>query len=145
MRYLLPLILVALISLSLAGGVPNALAQEDYSKALSLYEKGDFNGAVTYLRDYVAQKPDPAAYYLLGYALYKLGKFNEASEYFKQAYLIDPGFSPQQMDYFKKQPPEEIQVIEQLSGRGESQDTQSEAAPPAEEQSSPAPGSEEAK
>ncbi|MGW8273342.1 MAG: tetratricopeptide repeat protein [Thermodesulfovibrionales bacterium] len=140
-----PLILVAFISLFLAASVPNALAAEDYSEALALYEKGDFSSAVTYLRDYVAQKPEASAYYLLGYALYKLGKFNEASEYFKQTYLIDPDFSPQQMDYFKKQPPAEVRVIEQLSGRAGSEEPQGETPPPAEGQPAPQQSAEEAK
>jgi hypothetical protein len=30
----------------------------------------------------------------MGYALYKLRKFNESTEYFRETYLIDPTFSP---------------------------------------------------
>ncbi|WP_407079706.1 tetratricopeptide repeat protein [Candidatus Hakubella thermalkaliphila] len=41
---------------------------------------------------------------MLGYALYKLGKFEEAIESFKQAYLLDPDFSLEKAGLIKKTP-----------------------------------------
>ena len=67
--------------------------EETYDRALHAYLKKDFKTAVKYLREYVAQKPDADAYYLLGYANYKLKNRKEAMGYFKEAYLIDPEFS----------------------------------------------------
>ncbi len=68
----------------------------EYEKALSYYNKGKFKEAAEILQEYVKHKPDSEAYYRTGYALYKLKRFDEADEYFRQAYLIDPNFSPQQ-------------------------------------------------
>ena len=53
------------------------------------------------------KNPDPTAYYLIGYSMYELGKFSEADEYFSDAYLIDPEFSPEKVILTKK-PSEEI-------------------------------------
>ena len=50
------------------------------------------------------KNPTPSAYYLLGYSLYKLGKFEEANEYFKEAYLLDPDFSLEKAGLIKKTP-----------------------------------------
>jgi hypothetical protein len=74
------------------------LAETDaeYEKALTFYNSGKYTEAVELLKNYVQTKPEPAAYYRIGYALYKLKKFNEADEYFKMTYLIDPMFSPQE-------------------------------------------------
>lgn len=66
-----------------------------YSKAIDAYRRGDFKKAVETLKDYLSERPDPKAYYLLGYASYKLKQHKEASEYFRQAYLIDPDFNPE--------------------------------------------------
>ncbi|MGE5893055.1 MAG: DUF5684 domain-containing protein [bacterium] len=106
---------VLILSCLLTWGIVAAQTTDEYQEALRYYEKGNFSEAVNYLKMYVDKKPDPSAYYLLGYSLYKLGRHSEASEYFKQAYLIDPNFSPQQMEYFKKQPKEEMKEIERLS------------------------------
>ena len=72
------------------------LAETDaeYDKALKYYNSGKYNDAVTLFKEYVKKKPEASAYYRIGYALYKLRRFNEADEYFKMVYLIDPGFSP---------------------------------------------------
>jgi hypothetical protein len=68
----------------------------EYEKALTYYNSGKYKEAIDLLNNYVQTKPEPSAYYRIGYALYKLKKFNEADEYFKMTYLIDPMFSPQQ-------------------------------------------------
>lgn len=70
-----------------------------YKKALRYYIKGNYSKAAEVFKEYVSQKPDAAAYYMLGYSLYKIGRHEEARRYFKQAYLIDPKFSPSKIDY----------------------------------------------
>jgi TolA-binding protein len=76
--------------------VSSVFAQEcEYDKALKAYMKNDFRSAVTCLIKYVNEKPDPDAYYLLGYASYKLKRHDEAMKYFREAYLIDPDSSPE--------------------------------------------------
>gem|GEM_PF-4029626 len=62
--------------------------------ALKAYNRGNFQRAVDLLKEQVKQRPDARAYYLIGYGLYSLGRYNEASEFFSQAYLIDPDFTP---------------------------------------------------
>src|SRR4030042_2230746 len=71
------------------------MAEENpYDKAVRAYMKKDFKTTVKYLKEYVAQKPDPQAYYLLGYALYKQKKHAESAKYFEEAYVLDPNISP---------------------------------------------------
>ena len=83
-------------------------AQEgSYEKGLQAYLKKDYGAAVKYLKEYVAAKPDAKGYYLLGYASYeskrrsghKQGRRDfwgdtETAKYFREAYRIDPDFSP---------------------------------------------------
>jgi hypothetical protein len=67
----------------------------DYDKAMKYYNAGKFSDAVKIFKEYIENKPDPAAYYRLGYSLYELGKYSEANKYFQDAYLINPSFSPE--------------------------------------------------
>lgn len=72
-----------------------AAAEENpYNRAVEAYLQKDYKTAVTYLREYVEKKPDPYAYYLLGYALYKMKKHAESAKYFDEAYVLDPNISP---------------------------------------------------
>lgn len=75
---------------------------EDFKKGLRYYGKRDYRNAEKYLKSYVSSVPDPAAYYLLGYADYKLKKFDDASAYFTEAYLIDPDISAKAAHFVKK-------------------------------------------
>lgn len=82
-----------------------------FEKALRAYLRKDYNTAARHLREYTAHTPDAAAFYLLGYSTYMLKRKtarlkgrhqsgdNEADEYFRQAYLIDPDFSPAAVDF----------------------------------------------
>lgn len=81
------------------GAVPN---DWEFRRGLKLYNSKNFKAAVRQLQEYVNRRPDPTAYYLIGYSLYKLGKFSEANEYFRQAYLIDPEFSLEKVGLIKK-------------------------------------------
>lgn len=88
------------------GTVPNS---EEFRKGLQYYNSKNYKAAVKQLKESVSKKPDPAAYYLIGYSLYKLGKFSEADEYFRQAYLIDPEFSLEKAGLIKKTSAERLQ------------------------------------
>ncbi len=70
-----------------------------YERALKYYATGKYTKAADTLKEYVEKKPDPTAYYLLGYSLYKIGKHDEARRYFRQVYLIDPKFDPSKIDF----------------------------------------------
>lgn len=70
-----------------------AITNADYEKALKYYNAGKYSEAVKLLKEYVKKNPNPSAYYRIGYGLYKQKNFDEANEYFKEAYLIDPSFS----------------------------------------------------
>ncbi len=77
-----------------------------YEKGLRAYLKKDYKTSVKYLKEYVAENRDAKGYYLLGYANYEVkrkGKSGgrrdfwgdtETAGYFKEAYRIDPDFSP---------------------------------------------------
>ena len=70
-------------------------AQElSYTRGTDAYARKDYKTAVRYLREYVEKKPDAYAYYLLGYAYYKLNNHPESMRAFKEAYDLDPGVSP---------------------------------------------------
>lgn len=66
----------------------------EYEQGKKYLYSGKFEEAVTTLKGYVEKKPSASAYYLLGYALYELGRHDEAHKYFQEAYLINPEFSP---------------------------------------------------
>jgi hypothetical protein len=84
----LVLLMVIMGSAAIAGPASH------YDIARAYYDRGKYKEAVSHLETYIAQKPDASAYYLMGYALYKLKRFDEANEYFQNAYLISPSFSP---------------------------------------------------
>ncbi len=77
-------------------------SEEIYALALDAYRAGDFKKASNYLEEYVKAKPDPRAYYLLGYSYYKLREFDKAEKAFNEAYLIDPELVPPKMDRTKE-------------------------------------------
>lgn len=85
--------------------IPNTVLadlEEDYATALKYYNTGKYEEAVTYFKAYVENKPDPNAYYRIGYALYELGRHDEAMEYFQAAYLIDPEVSPSPAEFIEQ-------------------------------------------
>lgn len=85
----LVLILITMASMLLAETHP------DYKKAMKYFYQKDYARAAELLKSYIDQMPEAQAYYQLGYALYELGKYDEAEEYFREAYLIDPEYSPE--------------------------------------------------
>ncbi len=89
-RYGIPAIVICILL------TPAFLLADDasFSMAVASYKKGDFKTAVHLLKEHVEKKPDPSAYYLLGYALYKQKRHAEALRYFQAAYMLDPGISP---------------------------------------------------
>jgi len=68
------------------------------------YDLKNYKEAVKRFKEYTAKKPDPTAYYLIGYSLYKLGKFSEADDYFREAFFIDPDFSLKKVGLVKNLP-----------------------------------------
>ena len=65
-----------------------------YEKACTAYARGNFKAAAGHLASYVEKKPDPEAYYLLGYAHYKMRNFPESMRCFRDAYILDPSITP---------------------------------------------------
>jgi hypothetical protein len=110
----------------------------EYDKALSYYNSGKFKEAITLLKEYVEKKPEPAAYYRIGYALYKLRKFDKADKYFKMAYLIEPMFSPAQIGFTKPYPhekmkeptkPSQVPIKQRQKGKGKQPEVKAEPVP----------------
>lgn len=77
--------------------VPPAFSQSGslFDQAIERYKEGKYREVVRLLETYIEEKPEPRAYYILGYSLYELGKHAEATQAFQDAYLIDPEFQPQ--------------------------------------------------
>ncbi|NOZ24677.1 MAG: tetratricopeptide repeat protein [Nitrospirae bacterium] len=103
-RLLYIVIIVISLSLAMTPGVLNAQPNGTYDRALYLYKEGKFQEAVDVLKDYLQRRPEPAAYYLMGYALYELGRYEEAMKYFDEAYLVDPEFKPEKIDFKRAKP-----------------------------------------
>lgn len=101
MRKIILLIVITLISLILANSV-YAAKDHEYTEALKYYNSKKYQKAAELFKLYIRTNPDPAAYYRLGYSLYKIGKHDEAKEYFREAYLISPTFSPELPEASKK-------------------------------------------
>ena len=95
-------ILAIFFALSIVSGVLYAKTETEYEKAIRYYNSGKYKEAVEIFKDYIKVKPVAPAYYRIGYALYELGQYDEANKYFKQAYLIDPSFSPEIVAPIKK-------------------------------------------
>ena len=121
-------IAVTFLALFLATGV-FAQKGSEYDKALQYYDSGNYREAVKLLRSYVKNNPDASAYYRLGYGLYELGKFAEADSYFKQAYLIDPTFSPEPGGTPKKYPHKKIKKWKKRSSAAPAASISKEAPP----------------
>jgi len=98
------IVMIISLSLMMAPGVLNAQPNGTYDHALSQYKAGNFKEAVKELRDYLQKRPEPSAYYLMGYALYELGRYEEAMKYFDEAYLVDPEFTPEKIDFQRAKP-----------------------------------------
>ncbi|MBI4684593.1 MAG: tetratricopeptide repeat protein [Nitrospirae bacterium] len=86
------LVLIFMVSFTFAQETP-------YEKALEAYAKKDFETAIRYLKDYASQKPNAQAYYLLGYAQYKLKHLDDSAKHFREAYLINPAFDPKSIKF----------------------------------------------
>lgn len=99
-RITLAVVLSILISAVSGAAVVNS--DKDFELGLKAYHTKNFAAAVTHFKEYISKKPDPTAYYLIGYSLYEQGKFSEAREYFRQAFFIDPDFSFEKVGLIKK-------------------------------------------
>ncbi len=96
----LVIVLLVLFAAVAGAAIPND--DKDFRAGLKSYNSKNFKAAVKYFKEYINKKPDPTAYYLTGYALYKLGKFSEADDYFRDAYLLDPEYSLEKVGLIKK-------------------------------------------
>ena len=78
-----------------------SVAAADYAAGVSLYAKQQYAECIRELRAHTEKTPDPRAYYLMGYASYKLRDFSAAREYFNKTYLLDPNFGPSLLEIKK--------------------------------------------
>jgi len=108
-------VVLMVFALSAVYDITFAAENSENSKALKYYNSKKFKEAVELLKEQVQKNPAPSAYYLLGYSLYKLGKFEEANEYFKEAYLLDPDFSLEKAGLIKKTPEAKAEESEKPS------------------------------
>gem|GEM_PF-748809 len=89
-------IVVLAVSVALLCGIAFGASDADFQKAVNYYKSGSYAEAANLLEQYVKEKPEGRAYYLLGYANYALGKQAEANQNFQDAYLVDPEMNPQE-------------------------------------------------
>lgn len=101
MRIIIIVITLLVFSSSLFSQTPSDI----YQRAIENYRTGNFEEAVKDFEEYVRVKPDPVAYYLLGYSYYKLKRFSEADKNFNEAYLIDPELVPPKLAEKKEKSP----------------------------------------
>jgi Ca-activated chloride channel family protein len=73
-------VLLALVIVSLLCAPAASVMASDAEKGASLYEKGDYLGALAKFREGLADGPSAPLYYDCGNALYRLDKFGEAAE-----------------------------------------------------------------
>jgi tetratricopeptide (TPR) repeat protein len=108
-------VVLMIFALSAVYDTPFAAENSEHSKALKYYNSKKYKEAVELFKEQVQKNPTPSGYYLLGYSLYKLGKFEEANEYFKEAYLLDPDFSLEKAGLIKKTPEAKAEEAEKPS------------------------------
>lgn len=89
---------VSLFVLTLSASITSD-ANNHYEQGLKLYRTGNYSLCIKYLKTHLDESNDPRAFYLIGYAYYKLKDHTSALQYFNQAYLADPGFSPQNIKW----------------------------------------------
>ncbi len=87
------LVIALLVLFAAVSVAANPDDDKNFRAGLKAYNSRDYRAAVRHFKEYISRKPDPTAYYLIGYSLYKLGKFGEADDYFRDAFLIDPEYS----------------------------------------------------
>jgi TolA-binding protein len=90
---------LAAIITALLVSLPVFAQETEYEKGAKAYMDRDYETAVVHLREHVSRVPDAKAYYMLGYSFYALERagrkeFAHSAEYFRQAYMIEPGFDP---------------------------------------------------
>jgi tetratricopeptide (TPR) repeat protein len=74
---------------------PVAPAGDPLKEGLSVYQKQDFTAAVSNFEAAIRANSESAdAYFYLGYALYKLKRFDESRLAFTQAYQLHPNYWP---------------------------------------------------
>ena len=95
-------LIIALLLLFAAVSGAVVTDDEEFRAGLKHYNNKNYKAAVVQFKLYVERKPDPIAYYLIGYSLYELGRFSEAEEYFSEAYFIDPEMSPEKAGLIKE-------------------------------------------
>jgi len=69
-------------------------ASADYAAGVTAYKKHQYAECINQLQAYTDKTPDTRSFYLMGYASYKLRNYEQAKEYFRKAYLLDPNFRP---------------------------------------------------
>lgn len=91
-------VVIFFLLLFYASNVMSQPPEDIYNLAVNAYKSGDFKQASKYLEEYVKLRPEPQAYYLLGYSYYKLKLFDKAESAFNEAYLIEPELVPPKLD-----------------------------------------------
>ncbi len=120
-------------------------ATEHIEKGIMKLKAGNYDAAIEEFEEAASIAPDAEAYYYLGYAYYMKGRKatqdgesrKKSLDYFKNAYEIDPNFTPTR---YKVAPPEQQPPITSSpSATGEAVPSAAPAEPAAAPPASPAP------
>ncbi|MBI5075705.1 MAG: tetratricopeptide repeat protein [Nitrospirae bacterium] len=123
------LVIALLVLFAAIAGAAVSNDDKDFRAGLKSYNTRNFRAAVQYFKEYINKKPDPTAYYLIGYSLYELGKFSEADEYFRDAYLIDPEYSLEKVGLIRRASGEVAAIRSAITKKSESAVEKREAKP----------------
>jgi tetratricopeptide (TPR) repeat protein len=83
------IILMALCIIGFGG-----YASADYAAGVAAYKKQHYRECIDQLQAYTDKTLDTRAFYLMGYASYKLRDYEKSKEYFRKAYVLEPNFRP---------------------------------------------------
>lgn len=136
-------LVIALLVLFAAAAGASVSDDKDFRAGLKSYNTRNFKAAVVHFKEYINRKPDPTAYYLIGYSLYELGRFSESDEYFRDAYLIDPEYSLEKVGLIRKTSGEVASIRSDTTKKPEPAVEKKEAKPVSSSEAKTAPASKQ--
>ena len=92
--------IIILFALILSLLVPSLCLAQDppFKEAYALLYQGKEQAAIDLMKGYAETDPSPEVYYFIGYAYYEMEEFKKSAEYFNQAFVRKPFYSPMEKD-----------------------------------------------
>ena len=84
-----------LVATAAAAAAQEGPTEDWFQKGYARYVKGDYREAATLFQKAVeAAREDARAHYYLGYSYYMIRQYPASLEAFRQAYALDPAYTP---------------------------------------------------